>query len=99
LAHQVSAIWFIVRRWVSDADMPEALVADELGLGKTFTLVADAMFCKLVTETIAMGFPLSILWRITLEEWVILVHNDFPGIVGKDVKGPKPKFDRRRLVW
>jgi len=33
LAHQVWAIWFIVRRWVWDADMPGALVADEMGLG------------------------------------------------------------------
>jgi len=43
LMHQVWAIWFIVRRWVWDADMPGALVADEMGLGKTFTLVAAAM--------------------------------------------------------
>jgi len=50
LAHQVWAIWFIVRRWVWDADMPGALVADEMGLGKTFTSVAAAMICKLLTE-------------------------------------------------
>ena len=36
-AHQVRTIWFIVRRWVWDADMPGALVADEMGLGKNFT--------------------------------------------------------------
>jgi len=52
LAHQVWAIWFIVRRWVWDADMPGALVADEMGLGKTFTSVAVAMLCKLVTEKV-----------------------------------------------
>jgi len=50
LAHQVWAIWFIVRRWVWDADMPGALVVDEMGLGKTFTSVAAAMLGKLVTE-------------------------------------------------
>jgi len=61
LAHQVWAIWFIVRRWVWDADMPGALVADEMGLGKTFTLVAAAMLCKLLTEKVVMGLPLSIL--------------------------------------
>ena len=60
LAHQVWAIWFIVRRWVWDADMPGALVADEMGLGKTFTSVAAAMLCKLVTEKVVMGLPLSI---------------------------------------
>ena len=55
LAHQVWAIWFIVRRWVWDADMPGALVADEMGLGKTFTSVAAAMICKLPTEKVVMG--------------------------------------------
>jgi len=68
LAHQVWAIWLIVRRWVWDADMPGALVADEMGLGKTFTSVAEAMLCKLVTEKVVMGLPLSILWGNTLEE-------------------------------
>jgi len=83
-AHQVWAIWFIVRRWVWDADMPGALVADEMGLGKTFTSVAAAMLCKLVTEKVVMGLPLSIWWGNTLEEWVILAHNNFPGIVGEE---------------
>ena len=46
LAHQVRAIWFIMRRFVWDADQPGALVADEMGLGKTFTSVAAAMICK-----------------------------------------------------
>jgi len=31
-----------------------------------------------------MGLPLSILWGNTLEEWVILAHDDFPGIVGEE---------------
>jgi hypothetical protein len=81
---QASAIWFIVRRWVWDADMAGALVADDIGLGKTFTSVAVAMLCKLVTEKVAMGLPLSILWVNSLEEWVILARNDFPGIVGEE---------------
>jgi hypothetical protein len=84
LAHQVWAIWFIVRRWVSDADMVGALVADEMGLGKTFTSVAAAMLCKLLTQKVVIGLPLSILWGNTLEEWVILARNDFPGIVGEE---------------
>jgi hypothetical protein len=84
LAHQVWAIWFIMRRWVWDADMPGALVADEMGLGKTFTSVAAAMLCKLVTEKVDIGLALSILWGNTLEEWVILVHNVFPGIVSEE---------------
>jgi len=64
--------------------MPGALVADEMGLGKTFTLVAAAMLCKLVTVKVVMGLPLSISWGNTLEEWVILAYNDFPGIVGEE---------------
>jgi hypothetical protein len=73
LAQQIWAIRFVMRRWVWDADMPGALVADEMGLGKTFTPVAVAMLCNLVTEKVAMGLPLSMLWGYTLEEWVILV--------------------------
>jgi hypothetical protein len=46
LAHLVWTLWFIVRRWVWDTDMPGALVADEMGLGRTFTSVAAAMLCQ-----------------------------------------------------
>ena len=81
LAHQVWALGFIVRRWVWDADMPGALVADEMGLGKTFTSVAAAMICKLLTEEVVMGVPLSNLWGNTLAEWVNMVQKDFPGII------------------
>jgi len=84
LVHQVWAIWFIVRRWVWDADMPGALVADEMGLGKTFTSVAAAMICKLLTENSVMGLPLSIFWGNTLDEWVNMVQNDFPGYTVKN---------------
>jgi len=35
--HLLWAIRFIVRRWVWDSDMPEALVADEMRLGKNLT--------------------------------------------------------------
>jgi len=83
LVHQVWAIWFIVTRWVWDADMPGTLVADKMGFGKTFTSVAAAMLSKLVTEKVVMGLPLSILWGNTLEEWVIMVHNDFRVIVAE----------------
>jgi hypothetical protein len=84
LAHQVWDIMFIVRRWVWDADMPAALVADEMGLGMTFTSVAAAMICKLLTEKVVMGLPLSILWGNTIAEWVNMVQNDYPGIIGEE---------------
>jgi len=67
-AHQIWAIWFIMRRWVWDTDMPGPLVADEMGLAKTFTSVAAAMLCKLVNEKVVMGLPQFILWGNTLEE-------------------------------
>jgi len=59
-------------------------VADEMGLGKTFTSVAAAMICKLLTEKVVMGLLLSILWGNTLEEWVNVVQNNFPGIIGEE---------------
>jgi hypothetical protein len=68
LAEQLWAIWSIVRRWVWDADMPRALVADEMCHGKTFTLVAGATLCRLVTENVVMGLPLPIVCGNTLEE-------------------------------
>jgi len=73
-----------MRRWVWHTDMSGALVADEMGLSMTFTSVAAAMICNLLTEKVLMGLPLAILWENTLEEWVILVHNDFPSIVGEE---------------
>jgi hypothetical protein len=36
-------------------------VADEMSLGKTFTLVAAAMICKLLTAKLVMGLLLPIL--------------------------------------
>ena len=74
LAHQLCAIWFIVRNWVWDAAMPGTLVADGKGLGKTFTSVVATMICKLLTEKVVMGLPLSILWGNTLAGWVNMVH-------------------------
>jgi hypothetical protein len=64
--------------------MPGALVADEMGLGKTLASVAPAILCKLVTEQVAMGLPLSRLWRHTLAEWVILAYSNCPVIVGEE---------------
>jgi len=59
-------------------------VADEMGLGKTFTSVAAAMICKLLTKTVVMGLPLSILWVNALEKWLDLAQNDYPGIIGDE---------------
>jgi hypothetical protein len=47
--------------------MAGALVADEMGLEKTFTSVAAVMLCKLPTENVVMGLPLSILWGNTID--------------------------------
>jgi hypothetical protein len=61
--------------------MPDALVADEMDLGKTFTSVATAILCKMVTEKVLIGLPLSTLWGNTVDGWVFMAHNEFPGIV------------------
>jgi hypothetical protein len=60
LVHQEWAIWFIVKWWIWDADMPQALIANEMGYGKTFASVAAAMICKLLSEKVVMVLPLSI---------------------------------------
>jgi len=64
--------------------MPGVLVANEMGLRKTLTSVAAGMICKLLTEKVVMGLRLLILWGNTVEEWVNLVHNDSPGIIGDE---------------
>jgi len=84
VAHQVWAIWFIVRRWGWDVDMPGALVADEMGFGKTFTSMAAAMICKLLTVKVVMEPPQLILWRNTLEKWVNMGLSEFPWIIGEE---------------
>jgi hypothetical protein len=84
LRYQVWAISFIVRRWVWDAALPGALVADEMGHGKTFTSDAMTMLCQLMTANVVIGLPLSILCGNTLDEWVVLAHSDFPGIVSEE---------------
>ena len=59
LPHQVRAIWFIMRRRVWDANMPGERVADEVGLGKTFTSVA-------VVLAMVPGYPAAVrVWNRT----------------------------------
>lgn len=64
--------------------MAGALVADTMGLDKTFTSVAAAIICILLTEHVVMRLPLCNLWGNTLEEWVDQVQHDFPGIIGDE---------------
>ena len=83
-ARQAWAIWLIVRRWIWDADMPGSLVAEEMGLEKTSTSVATAMISKLLTEKVVMGLRLLIVRGNTLDAWVNIVQNDFPGVIGEE---------------
>jgi hypothetical protein len=73
LAHQVWAIWFTVRTWFGDCNMPGVLVADAMGIGITFTPVATAMICKLLTEKVVKGLPLSMLWGNTMV-WNVVMY-------------------------
>ena len=54
-----------------------------MGLDKTFTSVAVAMICKLRTEKVVMRLLLSIVWGNTIEYWVNIVQNNYPGIIGE----------------
>lgn len=58
-------------------------MADQMGLGTTFTAVAATILCTLLTERVVIWFPLSILWRNTLEESVNMVPNDEAGNIGE----------------
>jgi hypothetical protein len=40
-----------------------------------------------MTEKVVMGVPQSIVWGNTLEEWAILVDNDFHSIFGERERG------------
>jgi len=64
--------------------MPEALVADEMDLGKAFTSVGAAMICTLLTEKGVIGLPLSILCGNTVEESVNMAQNDIPRNIGEE---------------
>jgi len=87
LAHQVWAIWFTVSRWVWDTDMPGALVADEMGLGKTITSAAAAIICKLLTETVVMGLPLSMCGGIQVKSELIWQRTTFPELSARNGSG------------
>jgi len=81
LAQQVCCIWFILKRWVWVLDMPCLPAADEMCIGKKFNTAAVAMICKLLTEKDVVVLPQWISWGNTLEGWVNLERNDYPGIV------------------
>jgi len=59
-------------------------VADGIGLGKNFTLVAAAMICNPLNRKDVLGLPLPIFRGNTLYEWVNMAHNDFPGVIGEE---------------
>ena len=58
-------------------------MVDEMGLRKTFTALAEVTICKLLTQKVVMGFPLSIMWGHTLDDWVNMAHIDVLRIVGE----------------
>ena len=71
LAHQIWAIWFIVRRWVFVVDLPGVLLADEMGLGKTFMVLAAALYAKIVSNVLVSNkeFKLPFLFGRALHLW------------------------------
>jgi hypothetical protein len=79
LAHQIWAIWFIVRRWIFDVDLPGALLADEMGLGKTFTILAAALYAKSIAEDVTNHHEtqLPVLFNLSLGGWCQAVETGF----------------------
>ena len=82
LAHQIWAIWFIVRRWVFDVDLPGVLLADEMGLGKTVTVLAAALYAKVVSNKLMSNkeYKFPFLFGRTLPQWRQEVEQGFPGL-------------------
>jgi len=58
--HMLRATWFIAKMGVWDSAQSGALVADEMGLGSTFTLVAAVMIYELLTEKVVMWLLLLV---------------------------------------
>jgi len=81
---QVSVLWYVVQRCVWHSDIAEALVVDEMGLGTTFTCMAAAMICILLTEKVVVGLPLSILRGNTLNKWVNIAENSNPSSISTE---------------
>ena len=82
LAHQIWAIWFLVRRWLFDVDLPGVLLADEMGLGKTFTVLAAALFAKTIAHSFMSNkeYPLSFFFGRTFRQWQNEVEQEFAGL-------------------
>ena len=82
LAHQIWAIWFIVRCWVFDVDLPRVLLADKMGLGKTFTVLAAALYDKVVSNELMSNkeYKLPFLFGRTLPQWRQEVEQGLPGL-------------------
>jgi len=75
------AIWLIFRILAWNLHMPGALVADDMGIGKTFTAVVAALRCTLQTEMVVKWLSQSIWCGNTLEEWVSMAQKDNSGII------------------
>ena len=60
LPHQVWGIWFLVDRIVENS-VPVALLADDVGLGKTFTALGALLHLKWISSEAALGRRLACL--------------------------------------
>ena len=82
LTHQIWVIWFIVRRWVFDVDLPRVLLVDEMGLSMTFSVLAAALYAKIVYNELVSNkeYKLPFLFGRTLHLWWEEVEKGFPGL-------------------
>ena len=82
LAHQMRAIWFLVRLWLFDVDLPGVLLADKMGLRKTFTALAAAVFAKTIAHSFMLNkeYPLSFFFERKFRQWQNEVAQEFAGL-------------------
>jgi len=61
--------------------MPRVLVSYEICLSKICTAVATAMLCTVLTVKVVGELMVIILWGNTLDGWVNMAQNGWPGII------------------
>ena len=80
LPHQVWGVWFILKRILADRP-PVALIADDIGLGKTHCALATLLYLKHIVDEAAAGRPLACLGGKSVEEL-----EEVPRIFGDDIE-------------
>ena len=68
LAHQVWGAWYCVRSIINNNGLKGVMVADDMGMGKTFTALATALHLKWLADEAEKGVKLPCYAGETVEE-------------------------------